>query len=94
MLPLCSEEIYNKQHAEKAFWTERVIFRHSIPDHKKAVDIVGDYLLAKGFHGGMFGMALATSASYGKAALVYLMHFRGKRNFSLFSSGIVTQRDS
>lgn len=50
-----------------------------------AVDIIGDLLSAKVFHGGMFGMALATSASYLAAALVYLTHFRRKNTLFNFS---------
>lgn len=45
-----------------------------------ASDIVLDLMVALVFHGGMFGMALASSVSYFLATGVLCLHFTGKRH--------------
>ena len=49
------------------------------------VDIAGDFFVAAVLHGGMFGMAMATSVSYIASMIVYLMHFARKNCMFRFS---------
>ena len=49
------------------------------------VDVAGDLLNVMVFHGGMFGMGLASSLSHYAALIVVLSHFLGKKSLFRFS---------
>lgn len=57
------------------------------------VDVVGDLLNVFVFHGGMFGMAIASTVSHYAALAVVLTHFIGKDSMFRFSLGLLKLKE-